>query len=155
MVNGMAKMIKQTGESNILHRGMRSFSSKGFVYTLEVLIAISMILISVVFILRSPPEKPDFSTSTMKLQGFDALEYMDNKGDLKNLVFQNNETEIENRIRDILPREILFETQLCNVSCSEVNTPVNETVVVINYYISGYTNNYLGKKVKLWLWRRS
>ncbi len=149
-------------ENNILHRGMRVerenprfSSSKGYIYTLEVLIAISIMILSVALILRNPPAKPEFSTSTIKLQGFAALEYLNEKGDMKNLVAQNNETELENRIKDILPREIQFETEICDFSCSEVNVPVNETVTVINYYVSGYKESFAGKKVKMWLWRKS
>lgn len=145
----MVNYVKMT-ENNILHRG-----TKGFIYTLEVLIAISIIMVSIVLVFRYPPEKPDFGTSTMKLQAFDSLEYLDNKGDLKNLVFQNNETEIEKRMRDILLQEMLFEMEICDFSCSEANVPVNETVIAINYYVAGYKENYLGKKVKMWLWRRS
>ena len=128
---------------------------KGYVYTIEVLIAITIILLSVVLILRNPPEKPDYSTSTMKLQGIEALEYLDMKGDLKNLVLQENETEIESRIRDVLAKEILFEIELCNYSCSNVNVPVNETITAVNYYVSGYKETFLGRKVRMWLWRKS
>ena len=134
----------------------RRFSApKGYIYTLEVLIAISLILVSVVFIFRNPPAKPEFGISTMKIQGLQALEYLDNKGDLKNLVFQENETELENRIKNILPIEAQFETEICNFSCSAANVPLNETVIGIDYYASGYKENYVGKKVRLWIWRRS
>ncbi len=130
-------------------------SLKGYIYTLEVIIAISIIVLSVVSILRTPPTKPEFSTSTIKMQGFEALEYLDRKGDLKKLVFQENETELENKMSGIMPKEIGFEMEFCSYSCSEVNVPANETVVVVNYYVSGYKENYIGKKVKLWIWRKS
>lgn len=134
---------------------MDSDKQKGYIYTLEVLIAIAVIIISVVLIFRSPPAKPEFATSTMKIQGFEALEYLNSKGDMKNLVFQENETQLESMISAILPNEIRFEAEICSFSCSEVNVPVNETVVAINYYVSGHEYSYVGKKVKLWLWRKS
>jgi hypothetical protein len=129
--------------------------AKGYIYTLEVLIAVSIILVSLVFIFRSSPAKPELETSLIKTQGADALSFLDSKGTLRKLVYDDNETEIETQLKTYLPKNIGFEVQVCTSPCSAVNVPVNETVVAVNYYISGYKENYLGKKVRLWLWRKS
>ncbi len=128
---------------------------RGFVYTLEVLIAVSIILVSLVFLFRSPPPKPALDTSVIKTQGMNALMFIDAKGTLRKNVFYDNETQIETELKLYLSKNIGFETELCALRCSAANLPSNETVIAIDYYISGYNENYLGKKVKLWLWRKS
>lgn len=130
-------------------------SAKGFIYTLEVLIAVAIILASLVFIFRSSPAKPELDVSIIKTQGMDALSFLDAKGSLRKLVFDDNETEIETQLKAYLPKNIGFEVQLCTSPCSAVNVPVNETVVAVSYYISGYKESYVGKKARLWLWRKS
>ena len=130
-------------------------SCKGYIYTLEVLIAVSIILVSLVFIFRSSPVKPELETSLIKTQGADALSFLDSKGTLRKLVYADNETEIETQLKTYLPKNIGFEVQVCTSPCSAVNVPVNETVVAVNYYVSGYRENYIGKKARLWLWRKS
>lgn len=129
--------------------------AKGYIYTLEVLIAVAVILVSLVFIFRSSPTKPDLDISIIKTQGMDALSFLDAKGTLRKLVFDDNETEIENQLKSYLPKNIGFEAELCTLSCSAVNVPVNETVVALNYFVSGYKESFIGKKIKLWLWRKS
>ena len=128
--------------------------SKGYIYSLEVLIAISIILVAMVFLFRYAPTKPEIEISILKQQGFDILEYMNNEGTLREYVFNNNETELEAYLAVLLPKNIYFETDICSVSCERTNVPNNETVISIDYYVSGYKEHYIGKKVRLWIWRK-
>lgn len=126
---------------------------KGYVYTLEVLIAVSIMFISLVLIFRTAPTKPELELSLIKEQGFDALLYLDQKGDLRRMVSENNETGIEYGLKTILPLNVNFETDVCMSNCDDTNVPSNRTIIVVDYYISSYMENYLGKRVRLWLWR--
>ena len=113
---------------------------KGYIYTLEVLIATSVILMSTIYIFGSPPAKPELEISIIKQQGFDALEYLDKKDMLR----QMNDTELENNLESLLPGNLQF-------SLNSSNLP-DKTVIAVDYYISCYKENYMGKKIKLWLW---
>ncbi len=126
---------------------------KGYLYTLEVLIAISIIFVSMVMLFRYAPTQPDLGVSILKQQGFEALGYMDDKGTLRELVLMNNETAIEEELNLILLKAVNFETDICSLSCNKTSVPANKTVVAVDYYVSGYKDAYLGKKLRLWLWR--
>lgn len=127
---------------------------KGYIYTLEVLIAISIIFISMVSIFRISPTKPETEISIIKQSGFDALFYLDQRGILRDMVLGDNETGIEEQLKSILPENIQFETDICTMSCDTTNLPINETIIAVDYYTAGYMETYAGKKVRLFLWRK-
>lgn len=135
-------------------KDVRFPAPKGYVYTLEVLIAVAIILFSLIFILRTPPSKPDFETSLLKSQAFESLEFLDNFGRLKRQAFYDNETRIEQDLVDVMPKVVSYETEICRNSCATLNVPGNETVVSADYYIGSYRNAFIGKKVKLWAWKK-
>ena len=139
----MAELLSRHGDS-----------MKGYIYTLEVLIAISIIFISMVSLFRIAPAKPETEISIIKQSGFDALFYLDQSGILREMVLGNNETEIENNLKNILPENIQFETEICRTSCDTTNLPINKTIIAVDYYIGGYKETYSGKKVRLFLWKR-
>ena len=127
---------------------------KGYIYTLEVLIAISIIFISMVSVFRIAPTKPETEISIIKQNGFDALFYLDQEGLLSEMVAKDNETGIENHLKTILPENVRFEIDICSVECDVLNLPVKETIMAVDYYIGGYRETYVGKKVRLFLWRK-
>ena len=126
---------------------------KGYLYTLEVLIAVSIVFAAVFFVYRSPPQKPDAELVVIKQSGFDALKYLDGKGDLGMYASQNNETAIETAVSSIIPRSIGIEAKICYDTCSQAGIPMNQTVIAVDYYVSGYRSTYDAKKVRLYLWK--
>ena len=125
---------------------------KGYMYTLEVLIAASLIMVTFVIVFQSPPSKPALETSLIKQQGYNALEFLDNNGLLRPYVYSNDEGALETQIDAVLINSIKFETDICFSSCNMSNVPDDETVIVVDYYVSGYKNTFLGKKVRMWMW---
>ena len=127
---------------------------KGYIYTLEVLIAISIIFISMVSVFRIAPTKPEIEISIIKQNGFDALFYLDQRGILGEMVLEGDETGIENHLLSILPENVRFETDICTMNCDTTNLPINETIIAVDYYISSCKETYVGKRVRLFLWRK-
>ncbi len=127
---------------------------KGYVYTLEILLAVTIIFVSMVFLLRTPPPKPDFETSIIKRQAFESLEFLDNAGKLKSQAAADNETKIEQDLAGVIPQIMFYETEVCKKSCSTFNVPGNETVVSADYYVGAYRDTFAGKKVKIWAWKK-
>ncbi len=128
--------------------------SKGYVYTLEVFLAVSLVLVTLVFLYRTPPEKPQLEISIMKLQGMHALEYLDKKDDLREFIGTANESDIERRLNDTIVRRIDFEIDICTITCNETGVPRNKSVISVDYYIAGYRETINITKIKLWMWRK-
>ena len=127
---------------------------KGFVYTLEVLIAVGIIVVAAVVMFRNVPVKAETDIATLKAQGFHALRYMDDTGLLRKYVNDNNESLVENDLKGLMPSTVNFEVQICGSSCSDAYVPDDKDVISIDYYISAYRTEYLEKRVKLWIWKK-
>ena len=125
---------------------------KGYLYTIEVLIAVAVIFFSVYFLYSSPSPEPEIELAVIKQQGFYALEYMHGHDYLEKYVLAEDEYSIEQLLRGILSPNINFETEICRQSCEDTNVPGNRTVISLDYYVAGYRDSYLGKKLKMWLW---
>ena len=124
---------------------------KGFGYTLEVMIAISIVLIFTVFIFGSAIAPATSSTASIRKQGFEALEYLDRADELRPLVAAGNDVQLRKRLNDILPPGIALDLDICTSSCLG-HAPNKKTAISIDYYVSGNQQKYVGKKLKLWLW---
>jgi hypothetical protein len=126
--------------------------SRGYLYSIEVLLAVSAIFLALFFLFRAPAPEPDIEMAIVKQQGFYALEYLSSHDILEKYVADNNELAIERTLSDILSQNINFETEICRQNCDQTNVPANTTVIAVDYYVSAYKNIYLGKKLRLWLW---
>ena len=139
----MSKIIFPTKGMRVERENRRFSSPKGYIYTLEVMIAISIILISAAFIFGKPPVKPEMELSIIKQQGFNAIEYLDQK----DLLRQLNDAELEDKLRSLLPSNLQLKVN------NNAGLP-NLTVIAVDYSISGYKDTYLGKRIRLVLWEK-
>ena len=126
---------------------------RGYIYTLEVLIAISIILVSMVSVFRTAPLRPEMEISIIKQGGFNALLYLDQIGALREMAIGKNESTIEQNLKSILPENVEFKAELCRTDCSTGNLPANKTVIIVDYYLGSYKETYSGSKVRLFLWK--
>lgn len=125
---------------------------KGFIYTLEVLIAISLITLTVVFLFRFSPQTTQSDITILKISGMNALVYLDQYYDLDMWVFEGNETNIENTLEQLLPEGINYEAEVCETECNTIGVPTTKSVVAVDYYVSSYGKHLVSSKVRLWLW---
>jgi len=114
---------------------------KGYVYTIEVMMAISIIAVTAGFLFGNSPEKPDTGSGLVKERLFSVLEYLDAAGLLRVYVANNTEGALEGEIAEI-----------CTYDCDTTNVPGNRSVVSVNYYVATYRGDFIGKKVKAWAW---
>lgn len=127
---------------------------KGYIYTLEALVVITFVILTITFMFNVTPQQPELEISNVKQQGFEALEYMDKRGELRRIVWENDEAELESQVSQLLSKNLKIESNICSFNCSAGSVTGNETVVGVRYYVANYRNIYLGKKVILWMWRK-
>ena len=138
----------------IKKRMSKENSKKGYIYTLEVLLAISMIFVTMTSIFRSAPPATGAALSLMKQQGANALAYMDAKGALRNITFNGNEIALKNNLTPLLSG-VGFDAVICEDNCTAIRGMPEKDIVSVSYYVSGYANAYKRKKVILWLWEKA
>jgi len=150
----MLKMISTRGNQESrknIYPSSFFLNRKGYVYTLEVIIAVALIVISMTFILSAAQAPAPAETALIKRQGFEALQFLEQNDELRALAASGNEKQIKKRLQELLPPGIALEVDVCTSVC-EGNLPKNRTIVAVDYYISGYREAYFTKKVRLWMW---
>ena len=116
------------------------------------LIAVSIILVALVLIFREGPKEQEIEVSLLKRYAWESLEYLNNNGTLREYVANDDEGSLESAVGEILPINVFFEIDICGLQCDDTNVPKNETVISVDYYVSGYRNVFIDKKIKLWAW---
>ena len=127
---------------------------RGYIYTLEVIFAAALVFTATIFIFNLLSPQQLLSTKVIKESAYDTLYYMDISGTLRPIVLAGDEPQLENLLSKLLPANVGYETQICRESCSLVNVETNRTVVVVDYYIAGLRDKYIGSKVRLWAWQK-
>jgi hypothetical protein len=120
---------------------------------MEVMLAVVTIMFMLIFLFNRTPVEPETSLSIIKETGYDALFFLDQAGDLGRMVSQNRTSEIKNNITALIPQTIVTDVAICSPDCIG-NVPYNRTVVSVDYYVAGYQDMYIGKKVRLWMWQK-
>ncbi|MFQ6020766.1 MAG: hypothetical protein ACE5J4_01965 [Candidatus Aenigmatarchaeota archaeon] len=117
---------------------------KGFIQTLEAVIAAVLILITIL-ILYQP--KPLVETQLQEIS-YNCLVDLDNKGFLR--YYLDDPEEIENKLKSCLPPLTDFVVKVCTNADCVADVP-SKTVVLSSYLVSGYYA-VSPRLVNLWVW---
>jgi hypothetical protein len=124
---------------------------KGYVYTLEVMIAVAIVLVAIVILFSTAQVPEASSVGLIKKQGYDVLEFLDINDELRPLVKNGDENTLKTRVRTLLTSGITIELDICTVQCSG-QVPQNKNIVSVDYYVSGYKDSFFNRKVRMWMW---
>lgn len=128
--------------------------NKGYVYTLETMLATATIFAALILIFATVPEEAEINLAVIKQTGYDALFYMDQNDELRKAVSKGSLSAINSNLSKILPPSVNFDTSICTISCNSTKIPENRTIVTVDYYIGGYREIYINRKVRLWMWEK-
>lgn len=124
---------------------------KGYIYTLEVLMAVSIIFLTMVFVFKMPKLTPDTSSLLLKQKTEDSLKVLDSDGILRKLVSENNEESLRGNLTSLFQPGIGFESRICRSYCEAPLLPDGKTVTHVVYYLTGH-EEYDYASVHVWLW---
>lgn len=132
---------------------------KGYLYTIEVLVVSTIILIAIAVTFSSPYQRPATEDVLLKQEAYNAIKQIDANGDLRYYVYTFNkgkaEDEIEVDLSTYLSTSIGYEVEICKPSaaCSTGNIPEDKSVFVFDYYLSGW-KDYEFNRVRIYLWKK-
>ncbi len=121
---------------------------RGVLQTLEAVLGVMVILIGLttVYPVR---EKGEFQLSTT---GYNCLRQLDQEGNLKYFVENDLVIDLNNSLRDCIPRIADFTFKICNTDlCNPDVVPQNKEIFVANYLVAGH-ESFENNLVSLWLW---
>lgn len=148
-LNGFSLSFKNEARSAFPH-SLRG-SQKGYVYTLEVMIAVGIVLVAIALLFNTAQVPQSSNLGLIKRQGYEALEFLEQNETLRALVRNDDASGIENRVKGLVPTTVDIEIDVCTTQCSG-DVPENQNVVIVDYYVSGYVDEFLNRKVRMWMW---
>ncbi len=124
---------------------------KGAFYTLEAAIAVVIIVTTLAYTMRTQATL-ELSKANLKQKVFDSLKILDDVGDLRKDVLQNNATAIKVDLSDYITES--FDVALFNKTSNLTATPVisEQTVVTVSYFIAGNIGNYTPREIRVYVW---
>lgn len=125
---------------------------KGISYTLEAFIAVSFLLLSLVFFFR-PFAIPDSSAFNYKKITYDSLKALDEGGKLRQYALDNDATSIKNDLSAYISH-LDYDVVIYNKTSSltEIPTITDDDVISVSYFLAGEAGNYSAKEVRVFVW---
>jgi hypothetical protein len=125
---------------------------KGFLYTYEAIIAVSILFLVIFLFYRSLPT-PELSELNYKLSGFDGLEMLE-KGELRKYTLDNDVTSIKNGLIPYIPSTLSYDIVIYNKTSNLTSIPTieSEKIITVSYFLAGDVGNYSAREVRLYIW---
>lgn len=116
---------------------------KGVMHTIEVVIALAMISMALVWLFRPMPTADN--TTQLARTGYAALQYLEETGTLRSALASKNTALIQTELQPLLTN---FEVEICDTTCTGTQ---HQGAVALDYFIAG-SNDYNPVHMKLYLW---
>ena len=120
---------------------------KGFIKTLEAVIAATMIMVSL-FILVSPAP----TTESLANVGDYCLQKLEDRNLLASFAANSDETGLRNELANCISPALDFQVEICDTADCSAQVP-EKSVFASSYISSGFTS-YSPKLINLWMWYR-
>jgi len=128
---------------------------KGTLYTLEVGIAILMILSIVIFLFLNPPTLPEYRIINYKMKAYNGIDALEKTGELRRYVIDNNITVINESLNPFIPgfisREVVIFNETTNLTAKPSIFNLNDSVSV-SYFLAGDFDDYKPREVRVYMW---
>lgn len=128
---------------------------KGQLYTLEVGIAILMILSFVIFLFLNPPASPEYNIINYKMKAYNGLETLERTGELRRYVTDNNATAIneslDSYIPNLLSRAVVIFNETTNLTTKPSLSNISDSISV-SYFLAGDFDDYKPRDVRVYMW---
>ena len=128
--------------------------NKGFTKIIEAAIAI-ILLISIISILLSKKlTVSEYSIANYKLQIFNEISTLDEIGNLRKLVLENNTEKIKEAISSCykINCKIVLFNETSNITEDLTSDELKENVASVSYIISGDVGNYVPREIRVYIW---
>jgi hypothetical protein len=130
-------------------------NKKGYIQTLEAIVAILIIYITVLSLMSQYRPKTQASVPLdIKLTQDALLKEIESSNIYRNCALNNDELCINDMINKTIGSKYMYKLALCTVSsCSVPNTP-NREVYVRSIIVSSNITNYTTTSVNIYLWKK-
>ncbi len=123
---------------------------KGFMYTLEAMIAALIILSALVTVYSFSRQQENFDSAIIKEKGYSCVKDLDSGGILRYYALSNDSSGMRGYFQNCLPRSLNFSVSFCRACAAGL--PGNKTIVSVNYLVAGEGATFQPTSINLFLW---
>jgi hypothetical protein len=125
---------------------------RGTFYTLEAAIAVVVIITSLAFVFQIEPTGIDLSKANYKQEAYNALNIVDEGGDLRDNILANNASAIESGMDSYV--SVNFDVAIFNKTSNLTAIPdiTSDDIITVSYLVSGEVGNYTPREVRVYVW---
>lgn len=123
---------------------------KGYIQTLEAVIAAIIILSALVYIFSLRATIPE---NSLYPNAYSCLKSLDDNGKLRYYAYNSLEDSLRNELRNCLPPLAEFNVRICKTNDCSYEVPQNKTVALTSYLISGDVE-FQPNLINLWVWSK-
>lgn len=113
---------------------------KGISYSLEALIAISIVVTSLIFVFSGLAAPQRAGLAFAEENAFSCLRSLDAEGKLRPDASASNTNNINNNVRGCVRGSFNHTTQVCKGTCTSVTIDRDKDTVSAKYYLAGYNS---------------
>lgn len=124
---------------------------KGLLKSFEAILAVLMILTVFIIFFLTGQEFPEFETVIWRNRGFVALRGLDFSNELRDLVVANDTDTLEDKLSDLLPAGLNYETVICDLTCGQPDITA-DTLTTVTYLMVGREDLFQPRQVLLYMW---
>lgn len=128
---------------------------KGQIYTLEVGIAILMILSILIFLFLNKPTLPEYRRINYKIKIYNELEILEKTGELRGYSINNNITAINVSLNPFIPsfigRTVVIFNETTNLTAKPSLSNINDSISV-SYFLAGDFDDYKPREIRVYVW---
>ncbi|MEM4182074.1 MAG: hypothetical protein QXX68_02905 [Candidatus Pacearchaeota archaeon] len=131
-------------------------NKKGWLRIAEAFIAVVLIIGAITILFFNKEGKKEDDSYIRDIQK-DILEEIATKEQLRNIALKKNETELKDKIQNVIPEVFSFDIKICNLNesyCLMNREYPKKDVFVEERVISGNLSLYEPIRVRLFLWRK-
>jgi len=111
------------------------FGDKGVSFTLEAVIAATIIITALLFFFKPQVPQENYLTDVQE-KGYYCLKSLDDDRNLREYAIANDVATIENNLMDCLT-PFNYTVQICRSTCTSTTLPENKDIIISKYYIAG------------------
>ena len=128
--------------------------TKGTLYTLESAIAILLMVTVLALVMSQPQTTRELDIINYKLRAFNAIKAIDDTGDLKIYVMNNQVNSIKSEIQSSGAAYLDYAVVIYNRTDALTSEPdiEAENVITMSYFLAGYIGDYDPREVRVFMW---
>jgi len=133
----------------------KKMNKKGWMKVLEAVIAITLIIGVLVYIMATTITEKDMSGVVGEKERY-ILDAISKDDSLRNDIVSEKYDNVNLTIKGMISTNWEFDTKICELDniCSSINTPVDKDVYVSEVVVVSNKTSYIPKKLRLFIWMK-